>query len=323
MVALEYHRERRPGPDPLAAASDALERAGLQTRRRTSSCRAAAYGHGVGMEERVATERARRPRHAACRAPRSSTGAPAGAGYVASTLLALLGIALVTRYLGVADFGRFPDRPLADHRGRDHYRRRHGHARPAGVRAACRRRPRASMEALLGLRLALTVLGVAIAAGIAVAVGYDSDLVAGTVLAGIGLALTVVQTTLTIPLAAEMRNVAFTAIDLVRQALTVTGYVILVLLGAGVVAFLGVTVPVGIVMVAPRCRARSRADPATARCTSRGLGRLARAALGVRHGDSRRDDLSLHGSDPHGGHHQRARHRPVLRVVQGLHGRAR
>jgi O-antigen/teichoic acid export membrane protein len=172
-----------------------------------------------------------------------------GAGFVASTLLALLGIALVTRHLGVADFGRFQtvlslitivgtvtDAGMAM-LGLREFAQRTGDDRER------------LMEALLGLRLVLTVIGAALAAAIAVAVGYDWELVLGTALAGIGLALTVVQTTLTIPLAVEMRNAAFTGLDLLRQLLTVAGYAALVALGAGVVAFLGVTVPVGIAMV--------------------------------------------------------------------------
>lgn len=172
-----------------------------------------------------------------------------GGAHLASTLLALLGIALVTRHLGVVDFGRFQtvlslitvvgtvtDAGMAT-LGLREYAQRFGEDRDR------------LMQALLGLRIALTLVGVAIAAVIAAAVGYDWDLVLGTALAGLGLALTVVQTTLTISLAAGMRNVALAFVDVLRQMLTVVGYVLLVVLGAGVVAFLGVTVPVGVVVV--------------------------------------------------------------------------
>jgi O-antigen/teichoic acid export membrane protein len=172
-----------------------------------------------------------------------------GGGYVAGTLLALIGIALVTRHLGVDDFGRFQtvvslitvvgavtDAGMAT-LGLREFAQRAGDDR------------RRLMQSLLGLRLVLTVAGTVIATGIAAAVGYDLDLVLGTALAGVGLAFIVLQTTLTIPLAAELRNVALTALEIARQALTVAGYAILVALGAGVVAFLGVTIPVGIVLV--------------------------------------------------------------------------
>jgi O-antigen/teichoic acid export membrane protein len=177
-------------------------------------------------------------------------GAVRAAGFVLSTLLALLGIALVTRHLGVTDFGRFQTiislitvvgtiseagmgtlglREYAQREGED--RERH-------------------MRTLLGVRIAFTLVGAAVAAAIAAAVGYDWDLVLGTLLAGLGLVFIVMQTTLTIPLAVGLRNVALTLVDLLRQALTVSGYVLLVVIGAGVVAFLGVTIPVGIVVVA-------------------------------------------------------------------------
>jgi O-antigen/teichoic acid export membrane protein len=172
-----------------------------------------------------------------------------GAGYAVTTLLALVGIALVTRHLGVSDFGRFQtiislitvvatvtDAGMATLGVRE-YAQRSGADRDR------------LMRTLLGLRLGLTLIGVIVASLIALAVGYDWDLVLGTALAGVGLALVVVQTTLTIPLVAELRNVALMLIDVLRQALTVAGYVALVLIGASIVAFLGVTVPVGIVLV--------------------------------------------------------------------------
>jgi O-antigen/teichoic acid export membrane protein len=177
-------------------------------------------------------------------------GVVRGGGFVLSTLLALLGVALVTRHLGVADFGRFQtvislitvvgtvtEAGMAA-LGLREYAQRQGADRDR------------LMRTLLGLRVALTLLGTAIAAAIAVAVGYDWELVLGTFLAGLGLVLLVVQTTFTIPLAAGLRNVALTLIELLRQVLTVGGYTALVLLGASVVWFLGVAIPVGLAVVA-------------------------------------------------------------------------
>jgi O-antigen/teichoic acid export membrane protein len=176
-------------------------------------------------------------------------GAVRGAGYVVSTLVALLGVALVTRHLGVVDFGRFQtvislitvvgaitDAGMAT-LGLREYSQQSGEARDR------------LMRSLLGLRLVLTLMGAAIATLIALAIGYDWELLLGTALAGLGLGFLVVQTTLTIPLAADLRNVAITALDVLRQVLTVGGYAALVAAGAGVAAFLGVTVPVGMVLL--------------------------------------------------------------------------
>ena len=176
-------------------------------------------------------------------------GVVRGAGHVVNNLIALVGIMLVTRYLGVADFGRFQtilslitvvatitDAGMAT-LGMREYAQRTGTDRDE------------LMRELVGLRLALTVAGAGLAAAIAAGIGYDWQLVVGAALGGLGLALTVVQTTYAIPLAVGLRNVALTALDIGRQLLTVTGYAVVVLVGGGVVALLGVTVPVGVVMV--------------------------------------------------------------------------
>ena len=173
-----------------------------------------------------------------------------GLGYVASSLLGLLGIALVTRYLGVVEFGRFQtvialitvvatltDAGMAA-LGLREYAQRTGPDRDA------------LMRSLLGLRIALTIAGGLIAVTAGIVVGYDSTLLVGTALAAVGLALTVVYTTLTIPLAAELRNLPVTLLDVGRQALTTGVYAVLVVAGAGLAAFLGATIPVGVVLVA-------------------------------------------------------------------------
>ncbi len=171
------------------------------------------------------------------------------AGYVASTLIALLGVVLLTRHLGVVDFGRFQTvvslilivGSLTD-----------VGMSALGVREFAQRsgpdRDRL-MRALLGLRMALTVLGIVISISIAAAIGYDRELLLGVALAGVGLGLLVLLTTLTIPLMVGMRNVTLTAVDVLRQLLTVGAYGLLVLAGAGVVAFLAVPVPVGVILV--------------------------------------------------------------------------
>lgn len=175
-------------------------------------------------------------------------GAIRAVGYVVSTLIALIGIALVTRHLGVADFGRFQtvmslilivgtvtDAGMGSLAMRE-YAQRVGENRDR------------LMRSLFGLRLVLTLVGMVIATVIAIAIGYDRDLVIGTVLAGLGLVTVVAQTALSVPLVAELRNMTLTLIDLLRQVLNVGLYVALVVAGAGVTAFLGVWIPVGIVV---------------------------------------------------------------------------
>ncbi len=171
------------------------------------------------------------------------------AGYVTGTLLSLGGIALVTRYLGREEFGRYTViislitvvGAVTD-----------GGMGTLGLREFSQRRGGDRdelMRTLLGLRLALTLLGATIAAGIAVALGYRTELVLGAVLAGVGLVLTVGQTTLAIPLGASLRNGALAGVDFLRQALTVVFFGMLALAGAGTAAFLAVPIPVGVVIL--------------------------------------------------------------------------
>ncbi len=171
------------------------------------------------------------------------------AGFGLGTVLSLLGFALVTRALGVGQFGRFQtvmslitvvgavtDAGMAT----------------LGVREYAQRSEsdrRRLMQVLLGLRISLTVAGTIVAAAIAAAIGYPGELVVGTAAAGLGLLLTVVQTTLSVPLSVNLRNGVLTALDLARQVATVTGFVLGAALSVGVVWYLAVPIPVGIGLV--------------------------------------------------------------------------
>jgi O-antigen/teichoic acid export membrane protein len=104
-----------------------------------------------------------------------------------------------------------------------------------------------AMRALLGLRLTLSVGGVAVGVAFALAAGYDSPLVVGAVGAGVGVVLQAVQTLLTVPLQAQLRFGWTALLDLVRQAVAVALIVVAVLAGAGLVPFLWITVPAGVV----------------------------------------------------------------------------
>lgn len=173
-----------------------------------------------------------------------------GAGFGAGVVLSLVGVIFVTRHLGPERYGRFQTilnlltvvqsvtdvgmatlgvREFAQLRGIDRDR---------------------FMRILLGLRLALTGLGVLLAVAVAVAAGYSSSLVIGTMLGGFGLVLTVAQTTLAIPIGVQLRIGTVTAMDVARQALTAALFVGLALAGAGVLPFLAVVIPVQIVLLA-------------------------------------------------------------------------
>jgi O-antigen/teichoic acid export membrane protein len=168
-----------------------------------------------------------------------------GAGYVLGLLLGVISVPFVIRHLGVADFGRFVLVTAIitlvgglTEGGLQAVGTREYAIRPAAEREAL-------MRNLLGVRLALTAVGVAGAVGFTLVAGYGGTLVAGTALAGLGLLLVSTQTLLTVPLATGLRLGWITVIDLGRQGLTVALMLGLVVAGAELLPFFVVAVVVG------------------------------------------------------------------------------
>jgi O-antigen/teichoic acid export membrane protein len=196
--------------------------------------------------------------------------------YVLMVGLSVLSAALLTRHLGVVRFGEYTTvlslvgvvAAITD-AGMSSLGTREFAVREGGDRAAF-------MGDLLGLRMALTALGLVLVAVFAVAAGYDAALLVGAVLASLATIALVVQHTHTIPLSAALRLGALSALDLVRQALTVIAIVVLVLLGAGVLPLLAVALAVNLVLIPPA----ERDDLLLA-------------------GNGGGDAVRLHGTDPH------------------------
>lgn len=168
----------------------------------------------------------------------------------ASTLLALISVPLLLRHLGVVEFGRYftitslialvggvTDVGLGGVVLRE-YAVRTGAARDAFMRS------------VLGARLLLSAVGVAAACLFAVVAGYSDGLVLGTLLAGLGLLLTVVAHTYSVPLAAGLRIGRLAGTELVGAVAAVALVVTLVLASADTVAFLAVPIPAGMAVVA-------------------------------------------------------------------------
>lgn len=177
-------------------------------------------------------------------------GALRAAGYLIGTGATALSFALLLRHLGVADFGRFSTvvalmtvaTGLAE----------------SGLTATGMRRftleptedgRRGLIGALVGIRLALTPIAVAVSVLFAAAVGYDSTMVIGTAVAGAGAVLVVVATSVAVPLAAELRYVALTALELTRQLAIALAVVLLVITGAALGAFFWIYALGGLVML--------------------------------------------------------------------------
>ena len=170
--------------------------------------------------------------------------------YLAGVGIGIVSAALMTRHLGVQDFGRYVivTSLIAIVAGLGE----------AGVPNIAARefatRGREDRDRLignvLGIRLAIAVLGVAVATGFAVLAGYDSTMVTGTILGGIGLLIATIQQTYAIPIGVSLRFGSLSVLDLVRQAAFVAIVIVLVLAGAGLLPFLAATIPASIVLLA-------------------------------------------------------------------------
>jgi O-antigen/teichoic acid export membrane protein len=191
-------------------------------------------------------------------------------GYGLSVLFAALTSVFLLRSLGVDDFGVYG--VVAALLGIVSSLTEAGLTQ-VGSRDLPLRRPEERgrlLGTLLGVRIGLTVLGVLAAALFAWAVGYEEVAVAGTLLAGIGVVLVNTQVTATLPLRVELRLGTVTAFDVLAQALTCLFVGLLAAAGAALIAYFGVQVAVGAILltatvavVGPRL-ARPRIDRAEA-----------------------------------------------------------
>ncbi len=166
------------------------------------------------------------------------------ASYVAVVALSIIPVALLTRYLGVVRFGQYATvislvtvASVVTDVGMSALGTREFAVRKGAERDRL-------MRDLLGLRVMLTLAGLVFATAFAVFADWDAALIAGTVVAALSTVALVLQHTLCIPLSAELRIGLMSLLDLVRQALTVVAIVALVLLGAGLLPLLAVTLVV-------------------------------------------------------------------------------
>lgn len=173
-----------------------------------------------------------------------------GVGFGVSTALGLATAVLLLRYLGVDDFGRYATvsavlgivAGITD-----------AGLTTVGSREISVARTAAERAHVLGHLLVLRIVGasVGVLAGVVftVVAGYDDVVVAGTAVGGLGVILISVQSMLTVPIWVELRIVSLTTLEVLRNALTLAGVAVLVVAGAGLLAFFGVQVAVGLVLV--------------------------------------------------------------------------
>ena len=209
-------------------------------------------------------------------------GALRAIGFGAVNLLGVASSVVLLRHLGVSDFGRYGTvialvaiaSGLAD-AGLNMTGSRELSLLPRGPQR------RHLLGALLGARLLLLTAAAVAAVLFALAAGYDSELVAGTALAGGGAALIGAQSTLTLPLSVDLRNGLLTLSEILKQVILVVGVIALAAAGAALVPFFAVQIAVGIgaLLAVPFLVARS--DLAWPSVSREDLRRLAIVALPV------------------------------------------
>jgi O-antigen/teichoic acid export membrane protein len=163
--------------------------------------------------------------------------------YVLGILLSLISARVLIDHLGVSNFGRYVTVlsliTIV------------GGFTEGGLNAVVLRefatlsdeRRRQMMRSAVGMRLVLTSAGVALAVAFAAGAGYSTALVLGTLVAGAGLVIQLLQSTFAVVLQAQLRFGWVSAAELVRQVVNVALLVTLALAGAGLVPLLAVAVP--------------------------------------------------------------------------------
>ncbi len=169
-------------------------------------------------------------------------GAVRGISYGATILLTAAVVPLMTRHLGVADFGRFviASSVVMLVAGITEFGLSGIGTREYALAAPGERRE--LLANLLGLRTVLTLAGLAVAALLMVLGGYPRVVIAGMLVSGFGLMLLNVQQTYSISLTAQLDWGAASIFELINSAVVAAGTVLLVLIGAQLFPFFLVSV---------------------------------------------------------------------------------
>jgi O-antigen/teichoic acid export membrane protein len=164
--------------------------------------------------------------------------------YLVSVLMSIGSVPLVTRHLGKAGFGEFATASSIvfiiggfSEAGLNAY----------GVReyASGRVDKDRMLRNLVGLRVSMTGFAVLCVAGVAALIGVEKVIIYGILISGGGLMATITGENFGIPISAELRLTTASILSVIQQFILCTGYVVLVVIGAGVLPFLAVTAASG------------------------------------------------------------------------------
>lgn len=165
-----------------------------------------------------------------------------GGAYVATILLTGAVVPLLTRHLGVADFGRFvtASSVVMIIAGVTEFGLSGIGTREYALAAPTERR--ALLSNLLGLRTALTLAGLAIATPLMELGGYPPVVIGGMLVSGVGLVLLNAEQTYAISLTAQLEWGIASIFELINAIVVAVGVVVLVVLGAQLFPFFFVSV---------------------------------------------------------------------------------
>lgn len=209
-------------------------------------------------------------------------GAQRGVGFVLANALSVGCAVILLRYLHVAGFGRYgivlavvgvvygiSEMGLT----------------ATGTRelALCETEAevRDTLAHVLGLRIAITTLGVLLGVAFGVIAGYRDTLVIGIALAGFGTLLQSVQAAMLMPLSIQLRNGILAANQVLTQAVLLIGFAVLAIAGAGLVPFFAVQIAVGVVLLAAAPLMIARRHLVAPRWTPARIRELGRIAVPV------------------------------------------
>ncbi len=183
------------------------------------------------------------------------------AGFVAGLALSLVSAPLLIRHLGKEGFAHYlvvislvTIVASITEGGLNSIALREYAARRGSARASV-------MRDLIGIRLSLSLAGGLLAVAVAALFGYEHVLILGSAVAVTGQMLQVFQTLLGTSLQGEMRFGWITSLELVRQTVSVVLIVALVLAGASLLPFFGVSVVAGLATLSITLRITRRLIP--------------------------------------------------------------
>lgn len=174
-------------------------------------------------------------------------GAVRGIGYGIGAILGGIAAVILLRYLGPVEFGKYSAvmALVGITAGVTEAGLGAVGARDMALHAPGPTRDRV-LANLIGMRLVVAPIGVALMVLVAWAVGFEARLVLGTLIGGLGVILVSTQTTMMLPLWVDLRIARLTGMEVFRQAIALAGVAGLAAAGASLLPFFAVQIVVGV-----------------------------------------------------------------------------